>query len=106
MDLNTQRNQNIKANKSNVFIKILNLLSIKEASELVRAEDIDDRENLLECIKNARREWMSANTNFEYAVENDLVDYFTYKIKACEVRYEYLLKIAKERGITLDFMNA
>lgn len=55
--------------------------------------------DLLQCIHEAYTEWVSANTNFEQAVDPDMIDYFIYKIKACEVRYQYLLKEAKEKGI-------
>ena len=42
--------------------------------------------------------------NFEYA-ENDLIDYFSYQIKANQAKLDYLLKKAKRRGILLSMIE-
>ncbi|MFZ5986498.1 MAG: YaaL family protein [Bacillota bacterium] len=105
MDLNTEKNKDIKIHKSNLLSKLLNMLSIKEKHELVSAENLEEVENLIESIKNARKEWISANANFEYAVESEIIDYYTYKIKAYQIRYDYLIKKAKEKGVTLEYMG-
>lgn len=71
---------------------------IKEKTEL-------DRE--IELIKNiikTREELKSDNKNFEYA-EMGLVDYYIYHIKANQAKLDYLLKLAKASGITMDTIN-
>ena len=71
---------------------------IKEKTEL-------DRE--IELIKNiikTREELKSDNKNFEYA-EMGLVDYYIYQIKANQAKLDYLLKLAKIRGISIDTIN-
>lgn len=71
---------------------------IKEKTEL-------DRE--IELIKNiikTREELKSDNKNFEYA-EMGLVDYYIYHIKANQAKLDYLLKLAKASGITVDTIN-
>ena len=45
-----------------------------------------------------------ANKNYEYA-EDELIDYYLYKIKAEKAKYNYLLKKAKQNGILLDFLK-
>ena len=47
-----------------------------------------------EMLKNAR-------CNFEYA-EDDLIDYYTYQIKAHQSKLDYLIKIAKKRGVVIN----
>ena len=42
-----------------------------------------------------------ARCNFEYA-EDELIDYYTYQIKAHQSKLDYLIKIAKEKGIELS----
>jgi len=37
--------------------------------------------------------------NYEFTEDPELVDYYTYKIKATQPRYQYLLKKAKEKGL-------
>lgn len=71
---------------------------IKEKTEL-------DRE--IELIKNiikTREELKNDNKNFEYA-EMGLVDYYIYHIKANQAKLDYLLKLAKASGITVDTIN-
>jgi len=73
-----------------------NLLSRKE-----RFESELEYFMLIENIKNARRDWICANSNFNYAYDSETIDYYTYMIKACQVRYEYLIKKAKEKGVKI-----
>ena len=47
-----------------------------------------------ELLKNAR-------CNFEFA-EDDMIDYYTYQIKAHQSKLDYLIKIAKRKGIELS----
>lgn len=64
-----------------------------------------DRE--IELVKNiikTREELKKNNKNFEYA-EFDLVDYYIYQIKANQAKLDYLLKLAKATGITIDTIN-
>lgn len=55
--------------------------------------------NLLENLKNAQNEFETAINNYEFAIEPELIDYYTYNIKATQTRYQYLLKKAKEKGL-------
>ncbi len=59
----------------------------------------DDTKELISNLKNAQSDFEIAVSNYEFAEEPDLVDYYTYKIKATQTRYQYLLKKAKERGL-------
>ena len=44
------------------------------------------------------------NKNFEFA-EMELVDYYIYHIKANQAKLDYLIKLAKAQGITIDRIN-
>ena len=59
----------------------------------------DDTQDLINHLKNAQNEFETAVSNYEFADDPELVDYYTYKIKATQTRYQYLLKKAKERGL-------
>ena len=56
-------------------------------------------------LTDARNEWLDAVSSFEHAYEEMLVDYYTYKMKACEARYTYFIKLAKEKGVTCPALN-
>jgi len=59
----------------------------------------DDTQDLINNLKSAQDDFETAVSNYEFAEDPELVDYYTYKIKATQTRYQYLLKKAKERGL-------
>ena len=66
----------------------------REAAKLAEKEEI--MRELTESIQDAYTEWQNAMANFETAQSKEMVDYYSYKIKASEIRYDYLLRKAKE----------
>ena len=50
---------------------------------------------LVECIINTKADLNVANKNFEQA-EGDLIDYYSYQIKANKAKLDYLIKGKKE----------
>mgnify|MGYP002536972247 FL=1 len=73
--------------------------------QLIREKSEFDKE--IELIKNiikTREELKSDNKNFEFA-EMELVDYYIYHIKANQAKLDYLIKLAKAQGITIDRIN-
>lgn len=75
---------------------VVKSLLLKSPSMTALSED--DRE-LIKVTLEARDEWIETNVNFDYVHEEMLVDYYTYKIKACEARYTYFLKLVKEKDL-------
>ena len=70
-------------------------------------ENMEEREREIELIKNiikTRRELKNVDKNFEYA-QDDLVDYYIYEMKANQAKLNYLIKMAKMKGITVDMIN-
>jgi len=59
---------------------------------------------LIECILKTKRDLEIANKNFEQA-ENELIDYYSYQIKANKAKLDYLIKEVKEKGFSLDMIN-
>lgn len=57
---------------------------------------------LLKSIHQTQKELEMATFNFEFAADIDLIDYYIYQMKACQAKYEYLIKKAKEKGITAE----
>ena len=55
---------------------------------------------LMQTIIETKEMLKLAISNFEYA-EDDLIDYYTYQIKAHQSKLDYLIKIAKRKGIVL-----
>lgn len=73
-------------------------------TRLIKKTEIEKEIELIRTIIKTREELKSNNMNFEYA-KDDLVDYYTYQIKANQAKLDYLIKLAKARGIKVDMIN-
>ncbi len=76
---------------------------IKEQLVTERTE-LDKESELIRNIISTREELKCNNKNFEFA-DSDLVDFYVYQIKANQAKLDYLLKLAKARGITIDLIS-
>lgn len=66
--------------------------------------DLSEEEKKAEIIRNiikTKENLMQAHNNFEYA-DNELIDYYSYNIKAYTVKLNYLIKQAKLNGIIVN----
>lgn len=59
---------------------------------------------LMQTVIETKEMLKLAISNFEFA-EDDLIDYYTYQIKANQAKLDYLIKIAKRKGIVLNKIN-
>lgn len=76
---------------------------VKENQILERTE-LEKEDELIRNIVRTKRELKTANINFEFA-DYQLVDYYVYQIKANQAKLDYLIKLAKAKGIKLDVVN-
>ena len=81
-----------KKSTTNIFNQILEKISGSKTLDT----DIQD---LIKNLKNAQSEFENAISNYEFADDPELIDYYTYKIKATQTRYQYLLRKVKEKGL-------
>ena len=56
---------------------------------------------LLHSLQDARLELREADTLFNQLTDQDAIDYASYNLLAARTRYSYLLKLAKEKKISL-----
>ena len=64
-------------------------------------------EKEIELIKNivqTSKDLNTANGNFEFA-QDDLIDYYAYQIKANQSKLNYLIKMAKSKGLAVDIIG-
>lgn len=94
-----QPGQPVQTKKVRKGLKALRLFSTKPSVEL--SEKTREELELLQSIQLAKKEWLDATACFEYVSDEGLVDYNTYKMKACECRYAYFIKKAKEMGLKM-----
>lgn len=73
--------------------------------KLIKGKTDKEKEiELMQTIIETKEMLKVARSNFEYA-EEDLIDYYTYQIKAHQSKLNYLVKIAKAKGIELNRLN-
>lgn len=80
-------------NNSFVTEKKVGKLSDKERKE----------ELILELLK-TKEDLLNANRNFEYA-EEELIDFYSYEIKAYRVKFDHLIRKAKEINVESDLIE-
>ncbi len=76
------------------FLQRFNSVKFKEAAEQIEKDEY--MRELTESIRDAYMEWQNSLANYETAEGKEMVDYYAYRIKASEIRYDFLLKKAKE----------
>lgn len=59
---------------------------------------------LIKSVIKTKRDLDIVSTNFEQA-EEELIDYYSYQIKANKAKLSYLIKEAKNQGFELDMVN-
>ena len=59
---------------------------------------------LVESILNTKADLNVANRNFELA-EGELIDYYSYQIKAHKAKLNYLIKKVKEKGFSVNIIE-
>lgn len=82
-----------KAEAINLFNRLKLVKTQKTPAETEQAKAF---KQLTEVIDEAYNEWQNALANYETAENKELIDYYAYRIKASEIRYDYFLKLAKE----------
>lgn len=79
--------------------------------EYVKEEKITDKTEqereieLIRTIIKTKEELKKDNINFEYA-KDELADYYTYQIKANQAKLDYLIKLAKAKGLKVDMIDS
>lgn len=76
---------------------------VKE-QKILETTELEKEAELIKTIIKTREELKANNRNFEYA-QDDLVDYYTYQIKANQAKLNHLIKLAKAKGIEVDMVN-
>lgn len=76
---------------------------IKDKKITEKTEEEKEIELVVNILK-VKQELEAATINFEYA-QDDLIDYYTYQIKANRSKFNYLLKEAKKRNMALDMIK-
>ena len=59
---------------------------------------------ILQNISKTKKELTRIQNNYEFA-EAELIDYYLYQMKAVQAKLDYLIKIAKTKGLQMDMIK-
>lgn len=76
---------------------------IKE-TEIIDINNIEKNNQLINSIIKTRNDLKKAHINFDFA-EDELIDFYTYHIKALQSKLDYLTKLAKIKNIDFNIFN-
>ena len=61
----------------------------------------DENEELINIVFRAKQEMLDAQNYFDNVTDTELVDHAIYKMEAAKSQYIYLLKLAKDKGLSV-----
>ena len=71
-------------------------------NKMIKGKTEKEREiELMQNIIETKEKFQNARKNFEYA-EDGMIDYYIYQIKANQSKLDYLIKLAKKKGVILS----
>ena len=74
-------------------------------SKMLKGKSEKERETeIMQSIIETKEKLKIARSNFEYA-EDNMIDYYIYQIKANQSKLDYIIKVAKQKGILLSRDN-
>mgnify|MGYP005806259023 FL=1 len=76
----------------------------KKEVQIVEKNEYEKESDLIRIISKTKEDLKNANKNFEFA-DSDLIDYYIYQIKANQAKLNYLIKVAKRKGMNVDFIK-
>lgn len=68
--------------------------------KLLRQRQEQERQALLQEIESIKRAHAIALSNLENMTDPDLIDCYIYELNAVQVRYKFLLRLAKQLNLT------
>ena len=76
---------------------------IKE-QDFIEMNDDDKKYQLMQSILTTQKDLQQAHINFEYA-EEELIDFYSYQIKANQSKLDYLTRLAKSKNLENPLKN-
>lgn len=68
--------------------------------KLIKLRQEQERQALLDEIETTKRAHDAALANLENITDPDLIDCYIYELNAVQVRYKFLLRLAKKNNVT------
>lgn len=76
----------------------------KQEEKIIEKSEREKDIELIKSVIKSKLDLEVARKNFELA-DGELIDYYSYKIKAEQAKLDYLLKKVKSKSLELDMIN-
>ena len=60
-------------------------------------------ENIVDTLRSIKNKIDVVNSNLNNVEDPELIEGYVYELKSLHVKYDYLIAVCKERGLTADF---
>ncbi len=67
---------------------------------------IDENKELIDNLNNAKLDLDAAYNNYQFASNDSSIDYYIYQIKACQARFDAILKKLKQQKEIVKDINS
>lgn len=64
--------------------------------------ETDENEDFIRTVFKAKQEMLDAQCYFDSVTDPELIDHAIYKMEAAKSQYVYLLKLAKNKGLSVS----
>lgn len=67
-----------------------------------KSKNENSRTELLENIEDIKKEMYVVKSNFNMETDENMIDCYIYQMEALNKKYQYFIRMAKEKGIKAD----
>ncbi len=93
-----------KIKKIDMNVKIQKLKESWNALPFMKRETLTEEDRLIQDIQEVQEELLQARVAFDLLSHRDLIESCIYQIESLEVKYNYLIKQARQRGLCCPFI--
>lgn len=84
--------------------KVFSFLKYKRKTKKERELELE-RAEIMEAINEIKMRLSTAQTCLEFALDEALIDSIIYEIFSLQRKYDYYLKICKDKSFSVDFIK-
>lgn len=68
----------------------------RKVIKINRKKTTKEQDDIIELLEQVQKDIDNVYSKFEYVTDEYLIDSYVYELKALQMRYQYLLKLAKQ----------
>ena len=69
--------------------------------EIQNIEERSEEIQLIDTYNNVKKDLENLHRNYQFALNDEIIDYYIYQIKACQSKFDNILKQIKQNDIDI-----